>query len=384
MCHTVFSILRQGVMAILVLAIASGCNKLGYGEPRHTPDGSAAMLGPKRLPQQNAEKLEKQGKAIVKQRSAPQAASNNMLMQRPVAPLPAAIPPNYPVTPYVMPPQSAVTTPAAPASLPRKNSQYSQSVQPYNASVPTPNHPYYQQYPAGSYYQTPLAAPQPVASVSQANAPYPSALQQFAPQMGQYTPSMDHQSPMARMVNVVTETVTPTAANPFGRYPDGTLATQPVSAYQPVDALTDARAHQATNNYAAEVGDAYDNIFYGGESMGGAMEGKDFLPNYDMADSQGLGMTNGYAQRAAGRIEGAAYYQAEHGMAESSSTPIGYTQPQANSYSPPPAYDSPAAPANAAMRKSLEVPPALLRQESRHELPAYYRYDQYRPGYGTH
>lgn len=88
-------LLLIGVAACFAL---SGCNKLGYGEPRTAPKGQA-ILGPKRVPQFNGEEVQRQRAAMAGQ----QMQTQGQMMPPQGVPMAPMMPPQM-MAPQMSPP----------------------------------------------------------------------------------------------------------------------------------------------------------------------------------------------------------------------------------------------------------------------------------------
>jgi hypothetical protein len=327
-------ILLAGLTSTILL---SGCNKLGYGEVRTSPDGQA-RLGPKRMPQQNQEEIQKLQQAQQSRLPAQQmqpAQAMPPMAAAPVAPVPMAVTP-APVT--VAPQQMQPMPPQIPANYPVTPVQPSvtpygggsQSYQPQQQSQMQPEPESYigqvaqqsayqlpQQYAAGSYYQTPQAGAEPIQNVS-ANPmdyytqdmlqnPVPVIVQQ-ANQQQWYAPSAPVPAVQGRNLPVATPQNFQAGYGmeaAYGRYPAQVPAQVPQqqSSYQPMT-QRQAELYPSMDPYADELNQPeYNNFYYGGQGMpqGQPQDGGRFSPNFEAADS-GQAMTNGFGGRASGMI----------------------------------------------------------------------------------
>lgn len=332
------SVASQPLKIILMVGIAScvtlsGCNKLGYGEVRTAPEGSA-MLGPKRMPplnqaamQQNAA-MSQQQYPMMQQQQQPQmmpyAGQQPMMQQQPqqqAEPMQQA------------PEQPPMTTPYGSGSQ-----SYQPVENPAPTGAPAPQSSYHLPYEfsPGSYYaaetddyQNPAtqglartvsatdyyaqdmggAAPQPMMSPAQMI----HSEQEYSPPAFEPTQAMssDQWYAPAAPVAQVSEQNLPVSARgsysagygmdaAYGRYQEAPAPVMPLepSFYQPMTAKHAAN-HPALDPYSPQaVEPQYNNFYYGGQQAMPQTQDPQPMPNYNMGGGQGQGMNQGYQNQA--------------------------------------------------------------------------------------
>ena len=408
------------VMGLASTFLVTGCNKLGYGEPRTAPVGHNAILGPKRLPQLNNTELSNQKQSINipanPHQPMPQFSNNynstTPMMMQPQAPQPVMMPMSLPqMAPQTQMPQQTTDNSAqnpyangsqsyTPQPAPVQNTAPIQQTAPQQQSYQMPTY----DYAPNSYHQSAVGGINPNQAMAQtvsATDYYTSDMrnnalgqspqiveahgwQQSAPVAQVYGQQMPQQMGHINVSGIQNVNAGYAMEAAYGRYPDATsqhpqVPQQAGGYYQPQAAQQQAPQQQnyqqpqqssgyqpmsaaesalfsKADPYAKSLNEPEYNNVFYGGNGMPQGQGRNFQPDYNAAGQSGS-FTNGFQQRASGMLN-----------------PV-----SSESY-----IDVPPA---EVIRRPLEEPPMLVREaEGNHNLQGgqnalpdyYYQDDNYR------